>query len=166
MNVIKIYHSIRGYNLHICSGENSHHGIPFSFIPVGIHLFLNIDYIAFLEWQLTIILSLEWKNKCLFPHIVWALINQSTWKLKSDRATILQSSGFLPALRNSAWFPLTSWSSYLQNSLCCSFSFLHIILFYLLRGTGDFWLGRRVSWCFLDSRSTLSWVSFCWSIFW
>ena len=70
-----------------------------------------------------------------------------TLKLNKALATDLQSAGFLPALRNKAWFPSVSSSSY------------------LFKGTGDFWLGSKVSWCFLASRSFLSLVSYMIKIF-
>ena len=39
-----------------------------------------------------------------------------TWKLNNALATILQSEGFLPALRKPAWLPLLS-SSYLMEDV-------------------------------------------------
>ena len=72
------------------------------------------------------------------------------WKLKIALATILQSSGFLPAFKKIASFPREFSSSYLRiYNYTWKGSEVD-----LLRGTGDFWLGSSVSWCFLDSCSS------------
>ena len=106
---VRTYVSVVGQDLHVADGEYSDGSVPLSLVPVVVHLLLHVDDVTFPEGELPVVLCLKEQNITSLPLSSLLL----TWKLKRAFATILQSSGFLPALRNTAWFPLLS--SYLQT---------------------------------------------------
>ena len=102
-------------NLDIGDGEDADGVVPLPLVPVVVHLLLDVDNISLPETQLTIVLGLKFVHlDCLYNTTLIIII---TWKLKSALATFLQSVGFFPALRNRAWLPFVSCSSYL-NKYC------------------------------------------------
>ena len=107
------YISVVWEYLHVAHWEDPNGRIPLPLVPVVVHLFLHVDDVTFPEGQFPVVLCLgqNIKDLPLPPSLPPLLL---TWKLKRAFATILQSSGFLPALRNTAWFPLLS--SYLQRA--------------------------------------------------
>ena len=108
MDAIGSYISVVWQNLHVADWEDSNGRISLALVPVIVHLLLHVDDVTFPEGELPVVLCLKEQNITSLPLSSLIL----TWKLKRAFATILQSSGFLPALRNTAWFPLLS--SYLQ----------------------------------------------------